>query len=94
MFSIINFFSNIFYSKNKINIENIENIKLQKENKIKILNDIYDLKILDDAQVKNFKLLSYNSLVELLNAFNVNQKSILELLERESLNNEIKIDLK
>jgi len=78
--------NNIFYKNNKT-----ENKKELQKEKCIILDNIYDMKTLNDDQVHLFKSFSKNSLLEILDAFNSNQKNILEILE-ESINNELTSD--
>jgi hypothetical protein len=99
MYSVVKWFNNFLYKNNKVNIETIvENKELEikkceilentelREKKMDIIKTIFDLKILTASQVKIFRSLSRKSLLELLNAFNVNHKIILEVLNKDSNN--------
>ena len=80
---IIKLFNNILCSSNKIQVkpEIIEKNYLKKEKeKENIIENIFDFKVLSDSQLTIFKSLSKKSLLELLNAFNKNQKHIIEVL--------------
>jgi hypothetical protein len=86
MFTIFKYLNNIFGRNNKVNIETTTENKELENKKYDILNTILDFKILSISQVKIFKSLSKNSLIDLLNAFNLNQKNIIEIMEIEPKN--------
>ena len=87
MLYVIKFFNNIFYSNNKIknNQKNeyisIDDTILQNEQKNDIIKTINNLKILEDVQKTNIKNLPNSSLIDIICAYNLNQKNLIEILE-------------
>jgi hypothetical protein len=83
MLYVIKIFNNIFYSNNKIKNENIstDDTILQNEQKNDIIKTINNLKILEDVQKTNIKHLSNSLLLDIIWAYNLNQKNLIEILE-------------
>jgi hypothetical protein len=79
-----NFFINYFFFKKKIKIkdETLQN-DLQKE-KLKIIENIIDMKELNDNQIKILHLLSKDSLLDILKVFIFTQKNLIEILLSET----------
>ena len=83
MLYFIKIFNNIFYSNNKIKNEYIstDDTILQNEQKNDIIKTIHNLKILEDVQKTNIKKLSNSLLLDIIWAYNLNQKNLIEILE-------------
>jgi len=78
------FLNTIFRRSNKVqnmNETKEELVKINQQNKINIINDIYDFKTLNEEQLKNLKKQPLDSLLDIIFCFNNNQKIIIEIID-------------